>query len=314
MALADDFESVDRATITRWIATRQEEHLTLEFKRVARPDLTDRNDQRNFAIALSGFANADGGLLVWGVGTSRRGSVEGAATEQPISDVATFLGRLNEFTGTLASPRVEGVRHRKIDSALCEGFAVSFIPSSDGGPHMAKAGINQYMRRHGDRFLTMEHYEIADMFGRRPRAKLIIEWLPLGGGMNATERYSRFQLKLKNIGRAAADAPFVSITINPDHGRVEPSGLTRITAMQEGLMRMAPMTDGSVACFGVRGLIIPPGLSFDVATVTFGFARGSGSGVAQGVTRDIHCRLAAENSPYEEQTIEIGSDVLARVL
>jgi len=300
MGLTDDFVALDRALLFRYIERRQEEHLTLDFKRAVSSDLTDRNDQRNLAIALSGFANAEGGFLIWGIGTARRNGVEAASEALPIADVGTFVGRLNEFSGTLTSPRVEGVRHKKIECDADAGFAVSLIPPSDGGPHMAKAGFSQYFRRHADRFLVMEHYELADMFGRRPRARLTVEWSFEGTGLAANERYARVRVSLKNVGRAPADAPFLSILTDTEYCRVEPASLSRMSAKEGGLMRMAPLGDASVAFFGTRGLMLPPGPAFDVATVVFSFPPGSGS-----VQRRIFCRIAAENSAYEELTIEI---------
>ena len=62
MDLRERFEAMDLAAIEHFIADRQEENLHLEFK-TADPRLT-RNDRRNFAEAISGFANSDGGLIV----------------------------------------------------------------------------------------------------------------------------------------------------------------------------------------------------------------------------------------------------------
>jgi hypothetical protein len=42
------------------------EDLHLDFKQLQRP-FEHRDDKRNLAKALSGFANSDGGIIIWGI-------------------------------------------------------------------------------------------------------------------------------------------------------------------------------------------------------------------------------------------------------
>jgi predicted HTH transcriptional regulator len=67
MGIKDFFDLIDLEKIKEFVQDQQEEHLTLEFKTVSRADLTDKQDRRNFAKAISGFANSSGGTIVWGV-------------------------------------------------------------------------------------------------------------------------------------------------------------------------------------------------------------------------------------------------------
>jgi hypothetical protein len=89
-----------------------------------------------------------------------------------------FISRLNELTGLAVSPIVNGVKHKPIQTSPNKGFAVTLIPESDSGPHMAKLGEDRYYKRSGASFYRMEHFDIADMFGRRQRPSLfpIIEF------------------------------------------------------------------------------------------------------------------------------------------
>jgi hypothetical protein len=307
MTLDDEFDAIDLTTLRQQIETGQEEHLTLDFKRAVSSDLGSKDDQRHFAEALAGFANADGGLIIWGIGTSRKGGVDIATSEQPIGDVTRFVGRLNELTGNLANPRVEGVRHKKIVSTGTSGFAVSLIPPSDSGPHMAKAGVNRYLRRHGDSFLPMEHYEVADMFGRRPRAKITVERHILRAGLRTSDRVIEVLLKLRNVGRSPALAPFLTIDTD-EYTTVSLRGLTRATAHEDGVMRMVPMTDGVAVFVASRGLMLPTGLAFDAAVVSLIFPLRTHS------ARRIICRVAAENAPIEEIVLEIPEGEVERLL
>jgi hypothetical protein len=40
---------------------------------------------------------------------------------------------------------------------------------------MAKFGQDRYYKRSGDTFRRMEHFDLEDMFGRRPRPKLELQ-------------------------------------------------------------------------------------------------------------------------------------------
>jgi len=78
------------ADLSRLIQESREEDLHLEFKQTADrriPDLGD-TDRRGFSKALSGFANAAGGVLVFGVATTKSATgVDCASQLKPITIV-----------------------------------------------------------------------------------------------------------------------------------------------------------------------------------------------------------------------------------
>jgi hypothetical protein len=65
---------------------------------------------------------------------------------------------------------------------------------------MARAGDGRYYKRSGDSFSRMEHYDLADMFGRRqkPRLHFSAEAEPAEGDIE------KITLFLQNDGRALA--------------------------------------------------------------------------------------------------------------
>jgi predicted HTH transcriptional regulator len=166
MDLHERFETLDVRTIEGFIAEQREEDLHLDFK-TSNPGLGTRGDRRNLAIAVSGFANSEGGLLVWGVDARPNSEgVDGASGANEIVSLGLFLSKLNQYSGDAASPIVNGIQHKKIVVSGDRGYAVTFVPESDSGPHMAKLGEDRYYKRSGSQFLRMEHFEVADMFGR----------------------------------------------------------------------------------------------------------------------------------------------------
>lgn len=198
----DFFDRLTAAAIRRMLQAEQENHF-LEFKVVA-SDLTQRDDKRNLAVALGGFANSDGGVIVWGVEARRDPkdqSVDQVIAVPGVDRPRQLLSRLNDLTAQACLPVPVGVEHRIVSARGGPQYVATFVPASDSGPHMAKLGEDRYFVRSGGSFVRMEHFQVADMFGRRPSPVLEVSIIKM-------EPYS-FRLRVSNRGRGAARAPFL---------------------------------------------------------------------------------------------------------
>ncbi len=229
MNIHDLYNNMDEKKIDEYISNSQEENLYIEFKTVSDAGMTSPDDRRNFAKALSGYANSSGGLLIWGViATKNKIGIDCAHSKKEIQPLSLFLAKLNEYTGTLVIPIVEGVEHRKIETMGNKGFAVTLVPPSDVGPHMAKGREDRYYKRSGDSFYKMEHFDIEDMFGRRKKAKLslsvdIVRKGTEGGGV--TKVYGcAVILGIKNSGRGTAKYPYLILKVEQPY-KIDEYGL-----------------------------------------------------------------------------------------
>jgi hypothetical protein len=215
MELLAAFEALSLATLQDYVSRQQEENLQLDFKTLAEPNMERGDDKRNLAQMLSAFANSSGGLIVWGVDArTNDNGVDCAVALREIPLVALLLTRLNELDGLAVNPIVGGVRHRIIPAAPGSesGYAVTLVPESEAGPHMAKMGDDRYYKRSGHRRYRMEHFDIADMFGRRARPRLELTARSRSNG-------NEIIFGLKNIGRAVARAPYLAISCPPPFRR-----------------------------------------------------------------------------------------------
>jgi hypothetical protein len=132
------------------------------------------------ARAVSGFANSDGGILIWGVDARPDAQgVDAAAEVKLIEGVPLLLSRLNNLTGEATTPIVDGVQHKVIPFEGNAGCVATLVPASAGGPHMAKLGENRYYKRSGSSFYMMEHFDLQDMFGRRQRPDISLRVSPI---------------------------------------------------------------------------------------------------------------------------------------
>ena len=201
MGLQEEFESLTVEQICNYPGQSKEEHLQLDFKTINNANLKSEDDKRTLAIALSGFANSSGGLIVWGVDARKNKlGIDAATALREIDELGLFCSRLNELTNQAAQPSIEGVIHRKFETSIDKGFAVSLIPESTATPHMAKLGENRYYKRNGQSFLMLEHYDLDDMFGRRPRPNL---QLTIKSSWESNEHVN-IEISVLNIGRGLA--------------------------------------------------------------------------------------------------------------
>lgn len=182
----------------------QRETVHLEFKEkatAANPEL-EKSDKKNFATALSGFANSDGGILIWGIEDHNNVAVG----FKPIMEPNVFADRLGSLVLDSTAPVVGGVEIVPIVGAGGDkiGYVKCFIPASDSGPHRAELGDKQYFKRSATNFYPLEHFDIEDMFGRRLKPSLHVH-LVLSAGQEKDQREIRFFIS--NDGKWLAKYP-----------------------------------------------------------------------------------------------------------
>lgn len=226
--LFDKFVQQGMDMINEVVASRWSESSSLDFKLAAKgkPPL-DATDKKNLSKALSEFANTDGGLIVWGVVCERaqQDDVDVAKALKPISGLKSFEAELNNLTGQLTNPGVEGVIHHIIlenaEEVGCDcGFVISYIPRSDGPLHMATAkDEHRFYHRSGSSFRVMESSHVADRYSRRPPAKLLLKWSFFGktGTSHRVEKGelvgAQIDVEIRNDGRGLAFLPALKLKI-----------------------------------------------------------------------------------------------------
>ena len=271
MNMQELFDTLVLPDLEGYIAAGQEENLVLEFKTINTADLSHSDDKKNLAKGLSGFANSSGGLIIWGIDARKnQNGINSANAKKEIQPLSLFLARLNEFTGLAISPIVEGVRHKGIPTMGDVGFAVSVIPESDSGPHMAKFNEDRYYKRSGDSFYRMEHFDIEDMFGRRRKPKLRVLVRLVGGNIETSGGKHTLTVQalisIENYGRGSAKAPFLAIIIKSKH---QFSGYGIDWNRNFGLDRIVRSRTGIDDAYGGNAnAIIHPGIIHDVTGIS----------------------------------------------
>lgn len=156
-----------------------------DFKELdERGDFTSKKNRQTYAAALSGFANSEGGCIIWGVRCKREkpDSPDAVVSFPRIKNLTKFVSDLNILEASLVSPGVIGVEHfpvREIENGkeIDEGYVVSYIPKMDGFPYMAMgADQHQFFYRAGSSFSLMYQNMVASRFAKQPQPRLALDW------------------------------------------------------------------------------------------------------------------------------------------
>lgn len=266
MALLDYFGSIDQNEIERFITEGQEENVSLEFKTVNHPNYNTENkefDRKNFSVALSGFGNSNGGIIVWGIKAKENKQGQDVAIGKvPITELTKFLNFLNRNAGQAVIPVITGVLNEKIEESTDTGYIKTFIPSSDGAPHMALVGGKHYYKRSGDSFYQCEHYDIIDMFARKQSPDLHVTTRILTRQEDHMNKY-RYEIlvSIENRGKTLAKYPGLAIKCN-QHYRQYSHGLNGNSGT--GLERVTNNTHYKYNYSGGINTVIYPGATLDV--------------------------------------------------
>lgn len=216
---------------------KEVEREILDFKMLATDPANGtfgKKEKELLSIAIGGFYNTDGGIIVWGVdcrkGPNGEDVVQGL---YPFPNLTAFKSELYEYTSRAVLPPVAGVFHDFFESSTepGKGFAVSYIPKSDGLPvQSAASGLNRAIYfRSGSSFEVMSQSMLADRFGRRPQPNL-----KLAAWVRHTDDPTGVYLTigLYNAGRGLADHSALEIS--------EASGVPNLIVSPDAWMRPSP--------------------------------------------------------------------------
>jgi hypothetical protein len=212
----------DRAALEALCSSGEPEGLQLEFKE--KEDASHGNlskpDKRAIAEAVSSFANSDGGVLIYGVRSDKRGDVDVATELRPIEDIDAFASAFRVVCAVNISPELSAVNLSVIyaDKARRRGFLVCEIQRSNSRPHMSTAvGVHSYYRRSFTGSALMTPSEIRDQILAIREAALVPE-ITIGRGGSYHPGYEWISVEvpiafaLRNTGDRICKNPFLRVS------------------------------------------------------------------------------------------------------
>lgn len=210
------FKAGDWAIVEEW-ADGVEESLHLEFTTAdsAKGKPRERHLDK-LARSVSGFANVEGGILVFGIETD--GKVLDKSTRiVHVVDCQRFHTEIASRLRDIVVPRVAGVEVASVEDPRQsgEGVVAVYVPASSHGPHraaMKSDGVKgKYYMRTTRSTDVMPHGILAAMFGRPPvpRVRLVVHW----------QRRYVIQLAVRNLGPGWADDMLIRLAAQGTDGQ-----------------------------------------------------------------------------------------------
>lgn len=156
------------------VARKESEKFFIEFKTTEKEDYSGQralynSDKNNFAKAVSGFGNSEGGIVIWGIDASGT-SNDFAKSLRPIKGIDNFRSLLESFVSLLTLPT-----HRTVESFIVKksskdttGMVITVIPKGNDRPYQNISDYKYYMRA-GDSFVPVPHGVLQGMFGHTPQ-------------------------------------------------------------------------------------------------------------------------------------------------
>ncbi len=178
------------------------------------------SDRANFAKAVSGFGNSDGGVLIWGVDcrlVPDRGDVPIGI--KPIGNAMALKTLLDGAVSGVTLPPHLGVESAAISTgASGEGVVITLIREALNVPLQAVGARSGYYIRAASNFLPAPHGVLAGMFGRTPRPLIKLKTRMTALQPSSPEMSFRptvsLDLKICNEGRGLLHRPFITIDVD----------------------------------------------------------------------------------------------------
>lgn len=237
-------------------------HIDFKVKGDRRDSKLSDSDKKNLAKAVSGFANSNGGVLVWGI-------EDKTMSLKPIKEAGAFLQSLLELAPLVTDPIVQGIDGEWIASDEEGGFAVIFIPESLLPPHRVILNSseikNHYYVRSGNSFIVASHTQLEDMFGRRPKPSLALSTRVVFYSRQGEDHLVNVIVGIENKGRGTAKSPFLAVRVHPPY-QIHHYGIDGNLGW--GLEEIPSSSDLNEKKYGASAnIVIHPGVVHDITLI-----------------------------------------------
>lgn len=180
----DDYTIAD---IESLIKSETEESVYLDFKEAAALEKSD-NKRKEISKDVSAFANSDGGIIIYGI----REENHKATSLSFINGDDYTKEWLEQVINSTIQRHIPDLRIYPIrfDGQIDKTIYVVKIPKSIEAPHLAKD--KRFYKRFNFESVTMEEYEIRQLYGRKVISSLILHSWSIRIVKRSDERVKEF--------------------------------------------------------------------------------------------------------------------------
>jgi len=218
-SLPDDSE---RAAFLRSLVKTSPPTFETEYLDFKCEPQNEKNTKEIWSKSLGGFANTEGGVIVWGVDArpDSTSGVDAASDVKPLVNPVAFRTRLKDFQRDAIDPPISGVEITPIVESKGEGFVVCLIPEGEFKPYRSERCDRQYYHRVNDSFHVINRSMLASLFHPRGKARLNVEavgsWRSAELSIHTTETaLFTLNVSILNDGNESAKDAVLYVRVSP---------------------------------------------------------------------------------------------------
>jgi hypothetical protein len=198
-------QGITREDVQSFVARELQENLSLEYKSIA-----TLKEPQKLRKAICALANSDGGLIIVGVSEKKSGGKHLPGKLEWSDNPAWNKEWLQDVTLNQIRPPIRGVQILPVSNSANGTLFLIEVPASTNPPHMADGA---YYFRNAAESLPMEHYQVADAFGKRlrPILKPRISLSFFDSGNNTV----KLTYSVANLGHSLAKWIMAYLTFKP---------------------------------------------------------------------------------------------------
>jgi hypothetical protein len=154
------------ADLQKLINEGESESVFLECKSPTTPSLSS-DLRKTLARTISGFSNTNGGVIIWGVSTTKKfhSGLDVITQVEPIGNCIKFQREIENRISTLTTPPIHNYENKIIKKKPKDtrGVIITFIPKFSGDPIQSVEDDHFYFRS-GDEFIKTPYEMLKRLF------------------------------------------------------------------------------------------------------------------------------------------------------
>jgi hypothetical protein len=240
----------------------------LECKAVGEPRL-QQGQRGHLAQALSGFGNTGGGVIIWGISTTKHGhsGLDMLTELEAFGNSRSFQQQVDVAIPTLAYPAIAGCVSKTIHptKGATKGVVITYIPRTQGDPVQALGGDKKFWLRSGADFVEMPYDIVKRMFAATTSPDL----QPIFNEELVTKDAQgvwTIPIVIKNLSSAAAQEARINVVVK------NPKACERISAVQ--MEDQSSFNPGQVIYMAAITTPIYRGLNFVAGSLQVAMKKG----------------------------------------
>ncbi len=271
------------------LADAQPESLFLDFKRSHRDGVgrtLEDSDNKNLSKGISGFANAEGGVLIWGIDCRRNEDGIEVTQKHALVDAGGFRTKIEGAISRATVPphaKIETI-HILDESGTGAGYVVVLVPKSESGPVRSVKTSNYHVRTGSDNSI-ISHDVLSGMFGKSWPPKVSINIVLRECTLSERQDYITIPMGITFVNYGATTAhnmycSFLYTGLEADQILVQETS-SEIFSLRRGILPVFSVS-------AKQGMIVVPGAADDVCNINLKLPLGFRNRVS------ITCTVGAE--------------------